>query len=279
MQQFSKMHGLGNDYVVINALHDAPADDVHALAKRLCDRHFGVGADGLILVLPSQKADFRMRIINIDGSEAEMCGNGIRCFSKFIYDHALTDKIDLEVETLGGIIRPHLTVTGGKATQIRVDMGEPRLASEEIPVAGAPRPRVIDEPLKALGQEYKITCVSMGNPHCVIFWDDLDALPIEIIGPAIECHDMFPRKTNVEFAQVISPTEIRMRVWERGVAETLACGTGSAATLVAAVLNNKASRAATLHLLGGDLQVEWNEQTNHAFITGPAVEVFTGELL
>lgn len=276
MLEFTKMHGLGNDYVVIDAMEATPAGSLTALAKRLCDRNFGVGADGMILVMPSRKADFRMRIFNSDGSEAEMCGNGIRCFAKFVYDHGLTTATDLMVETKAGIIRPHLTVRGDKAVSIKVDMGEPRLASEEIPMTGPARPRIVNEPLMAMGKRYEITCVSMGNPHCVIFWDDLNALPIETLGPAIEYHGIFPRKTNVEFVQVISPTELGMRVWERGVGETLACGTGSAATLVAAVLNGRASRRATLHLLGGNLQVEWNEKTNHAFITGPAKEVFQG---
>jgi diaminopimelate epimerase len=279
MLEFTKMHGLGNDYVVINAMEGAPAGSLNTLAKRLCDRHFGVGADGLILVMPSTKADFRMRIFNSDGSEAEMCGNGIRCFSKYIYDHSLTRSTDFEVETKAGIIKPHLIVKEEKATIIKVDMGEPRLASDEIPMTGSSRPKVVKEPLLVLGKKYEITCVSMGNPHCVIFWDKLDNLPIETLGPAIECHEVFPKRTNVEFAHILSPTAIGMRVWERGVGETLACGTGSAATLVAAVLNGKASRRATLHLLGGNLQVEWNEKTNHAFIAGPAKEVFKGKAL
>ncbi len=283
MLEFTKMHGLGNDYVVINATKTLPAGSPNTLAKRLCDRHFGVGADGLILVLPSKKADFRMRIFNIDGSEAEMCGNGIRCFSKYVYDHRLTRKKDLEVETGAGSIRPRLTVREGKVTTVKVDMGMPRLASQEIPMAGPARSPVLREKLSVLGKKYEITCVSMGNPHCVLFWPNLETLEIEKIGPAMEHHAAFPKRTNVEFVKVVSPTQLWMRVWERGVGETLACGTGACAVLVAAVLSGKASRRATLHLLGGDLKVEWparpgNEKTNHVFLTGPAKEVFSGSV-
>jgi len=279
MLEFTKMHGLGNDFVVIDATRALPAGAPNTLAKKLCDRHFGVGADGLILVLPSKKADFRMRIFNIDGSEAEMCGNGIRCFTKYLYDHQLTRKTALEVETKAGIIRPRIAVRAGKAAMIKVDMGEPRLASKDIPVDGPARAKVLREKLPALGGEYEITCVSMGNPHCIIFWDDVSHLPISQLGPAIETHTMFPRRTNVEFVQVISPAQLKMRVWERGVGETLACGTGAAASLVAAVLNGKAARRATLQLRGGNLQVAWDEKTNHVFITGPAKEVFKGKIV
>jgi len=294
--EFTKMQALGNDYVIIEAIRGLPAGSLQlrspraepfgaragqalkALAKRLCNRHFGIGADGLILVLPSRKADFRMRIFNSDGSEAEMCGNGIRCFAKYVYERGLTRRKDLRVETLAGIVCPRLTVRGKKAVSVRVDMGQPRLASREIPTAGPARSLVLRENLSVLGKEYKITCVSMGNPHCVLFRDDLERLEIEKLGPAIECHKAFPKRTNVEFVQVISPTRLRMRVWERGVGETLACGTGAAATLVAAVLNGKTNRRATVELLGGNLRVEWNEKTNHVFLAGPGREVFRGSV-
>jgi len=280
MLEFTKMEALGNDFVIIDARKKLPTG-LPALARRLCDRHFGIGADGLMLILPSKRADFRMRIFNADGSEAEMCGNGIRAFAKYLYDHRLTKKTDLAIETLAGIMRPRLVMRGGKVSSVRVDLGGPRLASQEIPIAGPLRSPVLKEKLVVLGDEYEIyeiTCVSMGNPHCVIFREDLDRLPIEKIGPAIESHEVFPRRTNVEFVQVISPTRLRMRVWERGCGETLACGTGAAASLVAAVLNGLAQRRATLQLRGGDLRVEWNEKTNHVFITGPAREVFRGKI-
>jgi diaminopimelate epimerase len=219
-----------------------------------------------------------MRIFNVDGSEAEMCGNGIRCFAKYLYDRRLTRKKDLTVETGAGLIRPHLIARNGAVSSVKVNLGEPRLSSKEIPITGPLRPRVLGEKLTVMDSEYRTTCVSMGNPHCVIFWENLDNLLIEILGPAIECHEAFPRRTNVEFVQVISPTRLRMRVWERGVGETLACGTGAAATLVAAVLNGKASRRAVIQLSGGNLQVEWNEKTNHVFITGPAKEVYRGKV-
>jgi diaminopimelate epimerase len=273
--EFTKMEGTGNDFILLEALKRVPGG-LPALARKLCDRHFGIGADGLILILPSKKADYRMRIFNADGSEAEMCGNGIRCFAKYLYDHRLTRKKGLKIETLAGIIRPRLIARAGKVSGVKVDLGPPRLASKEIPIGGPSRARVVREKLAVLGGKQEITCVSMGNPHCVLFRDALDGLEIEKLGPAIESHKIFPRRTNVEFVQVISPANLRMRVWERGVGETLACGTGAAATLVAAVLNGKARRRAALALLGGRLQVEWDEKTNHVFITGPAKEVFRG---
>lgn len=275
MIEFTKMEALGNDFVLIDARKAAPAG-LPALARRLCDRHFGVGADGLMLVLPAKQADFRMRIFNADGSEAEMCGNGIRGFAKYLYDHKLTKKTVLTIETKAGLIRPHLILRGGKANSVRVDLGEPHLASDEIPMVGRARPVVVAENLSVLGRKFRITCVSMGNPHCVIFRDSLDDSEIRTLGPAIERHEIFPRRTNVEFVQVLAKDRLRMRVWERGCGETLACGTGAAATLVAAVLNNKANRKATVHLLGGELLVEWAEESNHVFITGPAKEVFAG---
>jgi len=278
MIHFTKMHGLGNDYLVVDAMQESPSESkLSALAKALSDRHFGVGADGLILVLPSRAADFRMRIFNSDGSEAEMCGNGIRLFAKFVYERGHTKAKDLEVETLAGIVRPRLRVRGGRVTSVRVDMGEPRLARSEIPMKGTDQAQVVNERLRVGGQRYQITAVSMGNPHCVMFVEDVDRARVGEIGPAIERHDLFPKRTNVEFAQVVGDGEIKMRVWERGAGETLACGTGASAVLVAAVLNGLSSRKGVVHLRGGDLKVNWNREDNHVFIEGPAAEVFTGE--
>jgi len=278
MIEFTKMHGLGNDFVLVDAMQAAPAEEkLPDLAKALCDRRFGVGADGLILVLPSRAADFRMRILNADGSEAEMCGNGIRAFAKFVYERGYTREREMEVETLAGIVRPRLRLRGGKVGHVRVDMGEPRLARSEIPMKGADQERVVGERLRVGGQRHEITAVSMGNPHCVLFVEDVERTKVEEIGPAIERHDLFPRRTNVEFVQVVGDGEMRMRVWERGAGETLACGTGASAAVVAAVLNGLSARKATVHLRGGDLKVSWNPEDNHVFIEGPAAEVFTGE--
>ncbi len=278
MIRFTKMHGLGNDFVVVDCMETAPSEEkLPALAKALCDRHFGVGADGLILVLPSRAADFRMRILNADGGEAEMCGNGIRTFAKFVYERGYARERELEVETLAGIIRPRLRVRGGKVARVRVDMGEPRLARSEIPMKGPDQEKVVGERIRVEGRRHEITAVSMGNPHCVLFVEDLERAKVEQIGPAIECHDLFPRRTNVEFVQIVGQGDIEMRVWERGAGETLACGTGASAALVAAVLNGLSARKATMHLRGGDLQVSWNPEDNHVFIEGPAAEVFTGE--
>jgi diaminopimelate epimerase len=278
MISFTKMHGLGNDYVVLDAMQRAPAEDgLPALAKALCDRRLGVGADGLILVLPSRVADFEMRIFNADGSEAEMCGNGIRAFAKFVYERGHTRERDLEVETLAGIVRPRLRLRGGEVVRIRVDMGEPQLSRSAIPMKGDDAERVVAEKIRVGGRRYEITALSMGNPHCVLFVDDVERARVDETGPTIERHDLFPRRTNVEFAQVVGDGRIKMRVWERGVGETLACGTGASAALVAAVLNGLSPRKAVLHLPGGDLHVSWNPEDNHVFIEGPAAEVFTGE--
>ncbi len=278
MIEFTKMHGLGNDFVMLDAMQGGPAEEkLPALAEALCHRRFGVGADGLILVLPSRRADFRMRIFNADGSEAEMCGKGIRAFAKFVYERGHTRAREFEVETLAGIVRPRLRVRGGKVTQVRVDMGEPRLARSAIPMKGRDQERVVGERIRVGGHRYEITAVSMGNPHCVLFVEDVERAKVEEIGPAIERNELFPRRTNVQFAQVVGEGEIKMRVWERGVGETLASGTSASAVLVAAVLNGLSARKATVHLRGGDLQVSWNAEDNHVFIEGPAAEVFTGE--
>jgi diaminopimelate epimerase len=277
--QFTKVQGLGNDFVIVNGA-EVKIDDYATAAVKICDRHFGIGADGLVIVLPAEKADFRMRIFNSDGSEAEMCGNVTRCFAKYVYEHGLTTKTRFEIETLAGIIVPELQFDAqGQVKTIRVDMGVPRLLRSKIPMQGPENEQVVNEPLQIGGEVYNITCVSMGNPHCVIFVDDVTSIALEQIGPKIETHPKFPRKINVEFVQVVNDQEMIMRVWERGAGVTLACGTGSCATLVAAVLNNKTGRKAVIHLDGGDLTLEWDEATNHIFKTGPAEEVFTGKYL
>ena len=275
--KFTKWQGTGNDFVIVNGFEETIVD-YSAKAIELCDRHFGIGADGLILVLPSAIADFRMRIFNSDGSEAEMCGNGIRCFARYVYENGLLDKTELSVETLAGIIRPKLLPADGKETLVCVDMGEPRLNRGEIPMTGEPAGRVIDVPLVVGGADYRITCVSMGNPHCVIFTDAVEELDLPTLGRPIEGHPWFPRKTNVEFVQVLDRQNLRMRVWERGAGVTLACGTGTCATVVAAVLNDKTDRKVRVRLDGGELLIEWRDD-NHVYMTGPAVEVFRGEYL
>jgi len=279
MIRFTKMHGLGNDYLVLDGMKGGlPSEKkLPAIARALSDRHFGIGSDGIILVEPSRVADFKMRIFNSDGSEAEMCGNGIRLFAKYVYERGYTHQKDLEIETLAGIIRPRLRVQGNAVTSVRVDMGEPRLRRSEIPMKGPDAERVVAERIRVLGQRFEITAVSMGNPHCVLFVPDVEKAKVPEIGPAVEHHDLFPRRTNVEFAQIVGDGEIKMRVWERGAAETLACGTGASAVLVAAVLNNLSPRKAVIHLRGGDLKVSWNQEDNHVFVDGPAAEVCTGE--
>jgi diaminopimelate epimerase len=277
--RFSKMHGLGNDYVVIDCVSQqisVSEQSLPRLAREMSDRHFGIGCDGILLVLPSKVAHFRMRIFNPDGSEAEMCGNGVRIFARYVYDHRLTTRRELEIETLAGVIRPKLQLRAGKVSAVAVDMGAPRLERKEIPIKGKGG-RPLRERLRVLGERFEATCVSMGNPHCVIFVDDVDKFPVERFGPVIEHHDLFPRRTNVEFVQVLGPAELRMRVWERGAGETLACGTGAAASLAAAHLTGRTGRKVTIHLRGGGLKVWWNPDDDHVFITGPAEEVFTGE--
>ncbi|MBN1460654.1 MAG: diaminopimelate epimerase [Armatimonadetes bacterium] len=279
MIKFTKMHGLGNDYLLIDAMKEPPPpeDKLSAIAKSMSDRHFGIGADGIILVEPSRVADFLMRILNADGSEAEMCGNGVRLFARFVYERGYLRERDMEIETGAGIIRPRIRLRGGKVSSIRVDMGQPRLRRSEIPMKGRDQERVVRERLRVAGKRYEFTAVSMGNPHCVIFVDDVNKVKLEGIGPVIERHELFPRRTNVEFAHVLGDSEIEMRVWERGAGETLACGTGASATLVAAVLNDLSSRKVTVRLRGGDLKVSWNREDNHVFIEGPAEEICTGE--
>ena len=276
MKEFTKWQGCGNDFVLFDCRQDVPADYAK-LAQQVCDRHYGVGADGILVVLPSDCADFRMRIFNTDGSEAEMCGNGIRCFARYIYDFGLTDKTCFTVETGAGVLVPEIILENGQVTGVKVDMGEPHLLGEEIPVTGFDGQRVIDEPLIVDGKTYRMTAVSMGNPHCVIFVDDAENFPIYELGRQFESHALFPKKTNTEFVEVKDRRHVRMRVWERGAAVTLACGTGSCATVVAGILNDKLDREAEVQLDGGRLIVKWAEN-NHVFMTGPAELVFSGKL-
>lgn len=275
MLRFTKMHGAGNDYVYVNGFQER-VDNPAALAVRVSDRHFGVGSDGLILILPSEVADCRMRMFNADGSEAEMCGNGVRCVAKFVYDHGIARKDEITVETGAGVLSLRVFPEGGKVARVRVNMGIPRLNRSEIPMDG-PEGQVVDEPFADLDQTFRVTCVSMGNPHCVIFLDEVEGFPVEQYGRAIENHPAFPRRTNVEFVQVVGTDELRQRTWERGSGETLACGTGASAVAVAASLNGLAGRKVYVHLLGGDLELEWSKE-GPVYMTGPAVEVFTGIL-
>jgi diaminopimelate epimerase len=262
--RFTKMHGTGNDYVYVDCFAQTVADPA-AVARVVSPRRTGVGSDGLILICPSQTADCRMEMYNADGSRGEMCGNGIRCVGKYVYDHGRVRKDPLRVET-----------DGGRVHSVTVDMGEPVLDGQQIPVAA--EGRVINMPFEMGAETYAITCLSMGNPHCVVFVDKIAGLPLAEIGPRFEHHPFFPRRVNTEFVEVVTPEELRMRVWERGSGETAACGTGACAALVAAVLNGKTQRRAVVHLKGGDLDVEWQTADNHVMMTGAAVEVFSGEI-
>jgi len=275
--KFSKWHGLGNDFVIVNGFTEK-IENYKEMAIEVCNRKFGVGADGLVLVLPSEIADFKMRIFNSDGSEAEMCGNVTRCMARYVYENGLTKETKITLETKAGIIKPELVFVEGVLSTIRVDMGEPRLLPHEIPMNNSSKERIVNELLQVDGADYYITCVSMGNPHSVIFVDDVAGIDLAAVGPKIETHLVFPKKTNVEFVQVITKEKVRMRVWERGAGITLACGTGACATLVAAVLNNKTERKAIVELDGGELFIEWGLD-NHIYMSGPAVEVFRGEYL
>lgn len=269
--EFTKWQACGNDFVLVNAFNNENISEIIASTEKICDRHFGVGADGVIFILPSKMADFRMQIINSDGSEAEMCGNGIRCFAKCVVEIGLTEKKKFTVETGAGIIVPEIMNDG----TVHVDMGEPILTGEQIPVAGFGKNQVIDENITVDGKTYKMTCVSMGNPHCIVFVDDITAVKLEKIGPKFETHTIFPKKTNTEFVEVKNNKYVRMRVWERGAGITWACGTGSCATLVACVLNKRTERKAQIELDGGILTIEWSADNNHIYMTGPATKVFT----
>lgn len=272
---FVKMHGIGNDYVYIDCFAHRVADPV-ALARRVSPRTTGIGSDGLILICPSEVADCRMEMYNADGSRGAMCGNGIRCVGKYVADHGLSSNNPLRVETDSGIKTLQLHHENGRVASVTVDMGEPILDGPRIPVAA--EGRVIAAPLEVDGVTHTVTCVSMGNPHCVVFRDDVETLDLPRIGPAFEHHPFFPHRVNTEFVRVESPTRLRMRVWERGSGETAACGTGACAVLVAAVLTGRAARRATIVLNGGELDIEWAERDGHVYMTGPAAEVFRGEI-
>ena len=277
--KFTKMEGLGNDYVYINCFEEK-VENPSELSVKVSDRHFGIGSDGLILIKPSDKADFTMEMYNADGSQSEMCGNGIRCVGKYVYDYGLTDKEDITVETLAGIKYLKLFVKDGKVEKVTVNMGAPILEPKEVPVLASTLPegtdKVVDYPIMIAGKEYRTTCVSMGNPHSVVFVDDTDAFPLEEIGPLFENNEFFPRRVNAEFVQIVSKNYAKMRVWERGTGETLACGTGTCASVVAAILNGLTEDEVTVKLLGGELIIRWDREENIVYMTGPAKVVFDG---
>lgn len=274
--RFTKMQGAGNDYVYVDCFRNPMPHDPPGLSRAVSDRHYGVGSDGLILITPSDKADARMRMFNADGSEAEMCGNGIRCVAKYLYDHGLVRKPTLTVETGRGVLTLELEVHGGAVTWVRVDMGEPILQRDRIPTT-LPGDPPIEVPLSLSDTTLRVTCVSMGNPHCVTFVDLLTDALVLGDGPRVEQHPAFPKRTNAEFVRVLSPDEVNVRVWERGSGETLACGTGACGVVVAGVLTKRTGRRIVAHLPGGDLQLHWSENDNHVYMTGPAVEVFSGD--
>lgn len=276
MLKFTKMHGLGNDYIYINGF-DVDLKNPGDVSIKISDRHFGIGSDGIVLIQPSETCDFRMRMFNNDGSEAEMCGNASRCVAKYVYDFGLTDKEEITLETLAGVKVLKMQVVDGKVEKVTVNMGQPILKTEEIP-AIFPKDMIVNEPIDVNGNEFRITCVSMGNPHAITYVDNVAEFDVHGVGSMIENHEMFPRRINTEFAQIVDRNTIKMRVWERGSGETLACGTGASATLVASVLNNLTDRKAKLELLGGDLEIEWNEKDNNVYMTGPATTVFQGEI-
>mgnify|MGYP000488798063 FL=1 len=276
MIKFTKMHGLGNDYVYIDAINQK-IENESSLAKFVSNRHFGIGSDGLILICKSEVADFKMRMFNSDGSEAEMCGNGIRCVGKFVYDKDLTNKTTVKIETLAGIKTLILNTKDEKVETARVDMGEPILEAEKIPVISTEEP-VKNLELEAENKKFKFTCVSMGNPHAITIVENTKEFDVEKYGKVLEVDKAFPKKANIEFAQIVDRQNINMRVWERGAGETLACGTGACATAVACNLNGLTDRKVNIELLGGTLNIEWNETDNHVYMTGPAVTVFDGEL-
>lgn len=275
--KFTKMHGLGNDYVYVNCFKEE-VKNPSELSKKISDRHFGIGSDGLILIKPSKVADFEMEMYNADGSRGEMCGNGIRCVAKYVYDRGLTDKTTITVETLAGIKTLELTIKDGQTRLVRVNMGEPVLTAEQIPVR-TDTERMIDQKITAGDQEYAVTCVSMGNPHCVTFLtEDVRTFDLDTTGPLFENHPAFPNRINAEFVNVLDHDTIRMRVWERGSGETLACGTGACASAVASILNGHTGKDVTVKLLGGDLKISWEGEGTPVYMTGPAEIVFDGEI-
>lgn len=273
--KFTKMHGCGNDYVYVNGFTEKVSDKPKAVVA-LSDRHFGIGSDGVIFINPSQQADFEMEMYNADGTRAEMCGNGIRCVGKYVYDHGMTDKTSITVESFGKVKYLDLTVENGKVIKVKVNMGKPELTAKDVPVVSV-HEQVIDEEIIVKEKSYRMTCVSMGNPHAVVFMDDVEHLAIEEIGPYFENHERFPNRTNTEFVQVIDDSHVKMRVWERGTGETLACGTGCCATAVACVLNRLTGAHVTVQVLGGEIEIYWDQKENLVYMTGPAVTVFEGE--
>lgn len=282
--QFTKMQGCGNDYIYVNGFTEKiPQEEKTELVRHISDRHFGIGGDGVIFINPSAEADFEMEMYNADGSRAEMCGNGIRCVAKYVYDKGLTDKTDISVISCGQIKYLQLFLKEGQVDTVRVNMGAPELRPERIPVtvaeAGMPleKERIVNAPIIVQGKEYKMTCVSMGNPHAVIFLEDVTNLEIEQIGPYFENHERFPKRINTEFVKVLDKKTVQMRVWERGTGETLACGTGCCATVVACILNGLTDEKVTVKLLGGEIEIEWDREANLVYMTGPAVTVFEGE--
>ena len=277
MIKFTKMHGLGNDYVYIDAINQN-IENESDLAKFVSNRNFGIGSDGLILIERSEKADFKMAMYNPDGTQAEMCGNGIRCVGKFVYDKGLTNKENIEIETLAGIKKLHFNVEDGKVKTVKVDMGEPILEPNQIPVISEEHP-VKNLKLNVQESEFKFTCVSMGNPHAITVVENTEEFEVAKYGKEIEVDEVFPKRTNVEFVQILNKNRIKMRVWERGTGETLACGTGACATAVACNINELTERNVTIELLGGNLDIKWNEKDNHIYMTGPATTVFEGELI
>lgn len=276
--EFIKMHGIGNDFIVIDCIKQKFTDEeLSKIAVFACNRNFGIGSDGLILVCESNSCDFKMRMLNPDGSEAEMCGNGIRVFAKYIYDYDLSKKDEITVETLAGVKIIKVFVENGKCNMVQVDMGCPNLKPTQIPVTGFNGENVVSQPLEVLDKTFNITTVNMGNPHCITIVDKADAIELSKYGPLIENHKQFPERTNVEFIEIQDKNNVKMRVWERGAAETLACGTGACASTVAAILNKKTNKKVNMHLAGGDLIIEWADN-GHILMTGPAVEVFKGFL-
>lgn len=282
--KFTKMQGCGNDYIYVNGFTEKiPQEEKTELVRHISDRHFGIGGDGVIFINPSSEADFEMEMYNADGSRAEMCGNGIRCVAKYVYDKGLTDKTDISVISCGQIKYLQLFLKEGRVDTVRVNMGAPELRPERIPVtvaeAGMPleKERIVNAPIIVQGKEYKMTCVSMGNPHAVIFLEDVTNLEIEQIGPYFENHERFPKRINTEFVKVLDKKTVQMRVWERGTGETLACGTGCCAAVVACILNGLTDEKVTVKLLGGEIEIEWDREANLVYMTGPAVTVFEGE--
>lgn len=278
MMKFTKMHGLGNDYVYMDCTKSGIPDNVSDLAQFVSNRHFGVGSDGLILICASDTCDFKMKMYNADGSEAQMCGNGIRCVGKFVYDKGLTQKTNITVETLAGVKVLDLNVKNDKVETVKVDMGEPILEAKKIPVISDEIEPVKNLKITALDKEFKFTCVSMGNPHAITIVEDVDSFDVEKYGSILEIDRHFPEKANIEFIQIIDSNTVKMRVWERGSGETFACGTGASATVVACILNGLIEDEVTVKLLGGDLNIKWNREDNHIYMTGPATTVFEGEL-